>query len=251
MSMKKNVIKMTSKFGSEFDSEILIGEKRYLVQTESGGEKRPLIITRAYLNGQIMLTRKTDFGGIVDAPDVEKRVRELMQKQHDLAIRTLGEENIREKRSTSDYMGEVKELLRKKNKKSAIRVLHEAIDHYPDDPFLLSYYGCLEAVANKNYKSGIDTCHRAIESLKRKVPFGEEFLFPVFFLNLGRAYLAAGKKKEAVESFSRGLSADSENSDLLWEIKQLGVRRKPAVPFLKRSNPINKYIGQMLHSVKK
>jgi tetratricopeptide (TPR) repeat protein len=244
----KKIIKMISKLGGEFDSEVLIGKKRYLVQTESGGEKRPLLITRAYLNGQIILTRKTDLGEIVDAPDVDQKVRELMQKQHELAIKLVGEEAAKKTKSTSDYMGEVKEFLKKKNKKSALRVLHEAIELYPDDPFLLSYYGCLEAVANKNYKSGIDTCHRAIESLKRRVPFGEEFFFPVFYLNLGRAYLAAGKKKEAVESFSRGLSADKENSDLLWEIKKLGVRRKPVVPFLKRSNPINKYIGQLLHS---
>lgn len=250
-SPMKKIIKMTSKLGGEFDSEVLIGKKRYLVQTESGGEKRPLIITRAYLNGQIMLTRKTDFGEIVDAPDMEQRVRELMQKQHELAIKILGEEGAKKTRSTSDYMGEVKELLKKKNKKGALRLLNEAVELYPDDPFLLSYYGCLEAVANKHYKGGIDMCHRAIESLKRKVPFGEEFFFPVFYLNLGRAYLAAGKKKEAVESFSRGLSADTENSDLLWEIRKLGVRKKPAVPFLKRSNPINKYIGQLLHSERK
>ena len=249
--MKKNIIRMTSKFGSEFDSEVLVGKRRYLVQTESGGEKRPLIITRVYLNGQIMHTRKTDFGAIVDAPDVEQRVRELMQRQHDLSIKMLVEEGAKEARSTSDYLSEAKELLKKKNNKSALRVLNEAIERHPDDPFLLSYCGCLEAVANKNYKAGIETCHRAIESLKKKVPFGEEFFFPVFYLNLGRAYLAAGKKKEAVEAFGRGLSADRENSDLLWEIRKLGVRRKPAVPFLKRSNPINRYIGQLLHSVKK
>ena len=249
--MKKNIIRMTSKFGSEFDSEVLVGKKRYLVQTESGGEKRPLIITRVYLNGQIMHTRKTDFGSIVDAPDVEQRVRELMQNQHDLSIKMLSEEGAKEARSTSDYMSEVKELLKSKNNKSALRVLNEAIERHPDDPFLLSYYGCLEAVANKNYKAGIETCHRAIESLKKKVPFGEEFFFPVFYLNLGRAYLAAGKKREAVEAFSRGLRADRENSDLLWEIRKLGVRRKPAVPFLRRSNPINRYIGQLLHSIKK
>ncbi len=242
---------MTSKFGSEFDSEVLVGKKRYLVQTESGGEKRPLIITHVYLNGQIMHTRKTDFGAIVDTPDVEQRVRELMQNQHDLSIKMLGEEGAKESRSTSDYMSEVKELLKSKNNKSALVVLNEAIERHPDDPFLLSYYGCLDAVANKNYKAGIETCRRAIESLKKKVPFGEEFFFPVFYLNLGRAYLAAGKKREAVEAFSRGLSADRENSDLLWEVRKLGVRRKPAVPFLKRSNPINRYIGQILHSVRK
>lgn len=249
--MGKNIIRMTSRLDTEFDSEVVIGKEKYLIQTENNGPKKPLIITRVYLNGQIVLTRKTDYGDVADSPGSEQKVRELMKEQHRSTAEAIKAEKLKKEKSTSDYLGEVKDLLRNKNKKRALRVLNEALEKYPDEPFLLSYYGCLLAVVSKNYKTGIDVCHNAIEVIKKRVPFGEEFFYPVFYLNLGRAYLAAGKKAEAITAFNKGLEIDIENKDLLWEMRKLGLRRKPAVPFLRRSNPINRYIGQLLHSLKK
>jgi hypothetical protein len=75
-------------------------------------------------------------------------------------------------------------------------------------------------------------------------------LYPVFYLNLGRAYLAAGKKKDAIDAFRKGLQYDNGNSDLRKELRGLGMRKKPPVPFLDRSNPINKYIGMILQKAK-
>lgn len=247
----KKTIRMTSKIGTEFDSEVTVGKEKYLVQTEDSGEKRPLVITRIYLNGQILLTRKTDYNDILEDPDREGKVKDLMRKQHRQAVNMIRAGKVRETKTTAAYLEEVKDLLKGKNKRSALRLLSEALEQYPDDPFILSYYGCLEAVANKNYREGIDTCLLAIETLKKKLPFGEDFFFPVFYLNLGRAYLAAGRKQEAMEAFNKGLATDRQDRDLLWEVRKLGVRRKPVVPFLRRSNPINRYIGMMLHSMKK
>ncbi len=247
----KKAIKITSRLGTEFDSEVAVGKEKYLVQTEDSGVKKPLIITRVYLNGQILLTRKTDYTHVLEAPDRDEKVQELMRKQHRVAMGMVRAGKFRETKTTSDYLDEVKQLLKTKNKRSALRLLGEALEQYPDDPFLLSYYGCLEAVANKNYSSGIDTCLVAIENLRQKVPIGEESFYPVFYLNLGKAYLAAGRRKEALDVFEKGIAIERKNKDLLWELKKLGTRRKPPVPFLKRSNPINKYIGMMLHSLKK
>ena len=242
---------MTSKLGSAFDSEVIIGEKKYLIQTEDGGVSKHQITTQVYLNGQILSTQKSDYRDILDAHDREEKVRERMKRQHQHAMSLIRKEKIHEKRTTSDYLEEVKDHLKNKNKKHALRLLHEALEHYPDDPFLLSYYGCLEAAVNKNYTLGISSCTTALETLKIKVPFGAEFFYPVFYLNLGRAYLAAGRTREAIDTFNQGISLDSENADLLWEIRKLGLRQKPAMAFLKRSNPINKYIGMLLHALRK
>ncbi len=242
---------MTSKLGSEFDSEVIAGKEKYLVQTEDCGEKRPLIITRIYFGGQILLTRKTDYSDMLDASDREAKVQELMQKQHRQTVNSVRGGKFKRAKTTAEYIEEAKELLKGKNKRSALRVLSDAVEHYPDDPFILSYHGCLDAIANKNYREGIDACLLAIEVLKKKVPFGEDSLFPVFYLNLGRAYLASGKRKEAMTAFNKGLAIDAQNKDILWEIRKLGIRQKPVVPFLKRSNPINRYIGIMLHAMKK
>lgn len=249
--MKKNTIKITSKHGTEFDTEVTLGQEKYLVQTEWGGAERPHITTRVYFKGQVLFTRKSDCGDIVNSPDMTVEVRERMVGQHQSAIATLKAKKSAKTKTTSDYLSEAKNFLRTKNKRAALRVLSEALEHYPDDPFILSYYGCLEAVANKNYTHGIETCLMALESLKKGMPFGQEFFYPVFYLNLGRAYLAAGKKEEALGAFTKGIQIDGENKDLMWEITKLGTRRKPPVPFLKRSNLINKYIGMLLHSSKK
>jgi tetratricopeptide (TPR) repeat protein len=244
-------IRMKSKLGSEFDSEVVVEKEKYLVQTEDSGEKRHLIITRIYCNGQILLTRKTDYSDTLNAPDRERKVRELMLHQHQQAIHTVRAGKFRKAKTVSEYLEEVKELLKGKNKRSAMRLLNEAMEQYPDDPYILSYYGCLDAIANKNYRNGIEACLLAIEIMKKKVPLGEKFFFPVFYLNLGRAYLAAGKRKEAMDAFNNGLAVDAQNKDILWEIRKLGIRQQPPVPFLQRSNPINRYIGIMLHAMKK
>jgi predicted Zn-dependent protease len=247
----KEIIKITSKSRTELSSEVVIGRERYLVLTENISSKIPCITTRIYLKGELISSRKTEYKDIMGVPDIESKIQELMHRQHHMNINLFKTEKLKEAKTPSDYLEEAKNLLGRKNNKSALYVLNDALKQYPDDPFLLSYYGCLEAIVNKNYRDGISICKRAIEGLKLKVPFGEEFFYPVFYLNLGRAYLAGGKKKEAIDAFNKGIAMDRENSDLLWELKKLGMRRRPVVPFLQRSNPINKYIGMLLHKLRK
>jgi tetratricopeptide (TPR) repeat protein len=243
----KDEIKITSQFYSEFTSNVVIGGEKYFVQTENIIAKRPVIVTRIFLSGKVLSTRKIGYSDIINLSNMEGRVQELMQKQHQLAINTLKAEKSKGGRTPSDYLEEVKTIMRKRNPEKAVSLLKDAIEQHPDNSVLLSYYGCLEAVVNKNYKFGISTCHKAIENLKERMPLGEEFFSPVFYLNLGRAYLAAGRRKDAYDIFKKGIKIDAENIDLLGELKKLGMRKKPAVSFLKRSNPINKYVGMLLH----
>ena len=251
MSKKKDTVKITSSLRTDFNTDIVIGEEKYFVQTENIKDKSPFIIIRIFLRGKILSTRKVDYSDIMDLPNRESRVQELMQKQHQLAISMLKAEKSKKVRTPSDYIEEVKTLMRKMNKEKAVSLLRDAIEQYPDNSVLLSYYGCLEAIVNKNYEYGINTCQKAIETLKERMPLGEEFFSPIFYLNLGRAYLAAGKKKNAYDTFQKGIKIDAENNDLRDELKRLGMRRERAVSFLKRSHPVNRYIGMLLHKYSK
>jgi len=150
-----------------------------------------------------------------------------------------------------DYLRAVRAQFRGGKQKEAYQLLLQATVQYPDDPLILSYFGCLQAIVDKKYRSGVEACKRAIVLLKRKETFDEELLFPVFYLNLGRAYVAAKKKKDAIDSFQKGLQYDNGNNYLKQELQKLGVRKQPPVPFLDRSNPINRYIGLVLHKTKK
>jgi tetratricopeptide (TPR) repeat protein len=76
---------------------------------------------------------------------------------------------------------------------------------------------------DRKYRSGVENCKRAIVLLKKQNLFSEEVLSPVFYLNLGRAYVAAGKKKDAIDAFKKGLTYDDENNGLKKELQALGA----------------------------
>ncbi len=147
----------------------------------------------------------------------------------------------------AEYLNAARAHLRTGKARDAYQVLLHASLDYSDDPVILSYFGCLEAVVDKKYTRGIETCKRAIAILKARGSTDEGLLMPIFYLNLGRACVAGRKKQEAVDAFTKGLSYNKGSIELQKELRALGKRKKPPVPFLSRSNPINKYIGLLLH----
>jgi len=153
-------------------------------------------------------------------------------------------------KTSTEFIDDMKVLLRRKAYKNALAMLEDGLRLYPADPFLLSYYGTLVAVIRKDHERGIRLCTHALKRLRETIPFGLEFFYPLLYLNLGRAYLAAGWKKEALESFRKGLHYDAKDPDLNTELRRLGKRKAAPIPVLGRSNPINKYIGMILHKIK-
>jgi tetratricopeptide (TPR) repeat protein len=251
MKEKKDTIKITSVLHKGISSPVVINRKKYLILTEDIDPKEHFVITKVYLGGKLILTRPVDCKRLLKSPHAEKKIAELVSRQHKTIAEMLKKEYEQTIKKPSDYLDEIKILLQKKNHKAALEELSLSLEEYPEDPFLLSYYGCLQAIINRDYTRGVETCKEAIRMYDDKVLIGKDIFYPTFYLNLGRAYLAARNKKEAVKALQKGLAYDRENKDILWEMTKLGVRRKPAVPYLKRSNPINKYIGMILHTLKK
>jgi tetratricopeptide (TPR) repeat protein len=103
----------------------------------------------------------------------------------------------------------------------------------------LSYFGLCIALVQKKYKDAIDLCKRALEL---------EFYNPEHYINLMKVYVAAGNRKKALETIEAGLKLHPEDETMLHARRSLGVRAKPAVPFLGRSNPINVSLGQSRHA---
>ena len=106
----------------------------------------------------------------------------------------------------------------------------------------LSWFGLTLALVRKEYKAAVDLCRRAIEL---------EFFNGDHYANLARVYSAAGKRKKAVEVAEEGLKKAGSHEYLREVRHSLGVRARPAVPFLDRSNPINVSLGQARHAKKK
>jgi tetratricopeptide (TPR) repeat protein len=248
----KKAIKITSPRFSEFTSNIVVDGVTYHVQTEKLGTDKPVVITVVVKDGEMISSKKVDYSDLLGDVNLNKKVEKLMRQEHSSAINRLKEEKPREVKMASAYIGEVRSLLRADDREGALKIVNAALTEHPFNAFLLSYYGYLDAFVNGNYERGVDLCKTAVdilrEELKEEVLLGQEVFYGVFYLNLGRAYLAAGAKKEAAEVFKKGLLADPKDPELLREVRKLGLRRKPFISFLKRSNPINKYAGRLLHN---
>jgi tetratricopeptide (TPR) repeat protein len=111
----------------------------------------------------------------------------------------------------------------------------------PKDASGLSFFGLSLALMSKKYKPAIDLCRRAIDL---------EFYNGDHYANLARVYLAAGNRKKALETAEQGLKLVPEHQYLTQVRHTLGVRSRPSVPFLDRTNPINVSLGQARHAKK-
>ena len=152
----------------------------------------------------------------------------------------------------AESLRQVKTHLRAGRQEEAFALVKESLALFPNEPVFLSYYGYLLVLEKRMYRRGIEACQKAILTFQINGSFNEEALYPVFYYNLSKAYSAAGKKKEARETLRKGLSHSPGNNHLMKELRSLGMRSdKPPLPFLRRSNPLNKYIGIMLHKGKK
>lgn len=105
----------------------------------------------------------------------------------------------------------------------------------------LSYFGLCLALVKKKYKPAIDLCKRAIDL---------QFYNGDHYANLAKVYVAAGNRKKAVEVANQGLSLLPDHDGLIETRKAVGIRARPAVPFLDRSHPINVTLGQARHAKK-
>jgi cytochrome c-type biogenesis protein CcmH/NrfG len=107
-----------------------------------------------------------------------------------------------------------------------------------NDPGVLSRLGLtLVLVAHDEYK-GVAFCEEAVKR-------GGETADSLY--RLARVYHATYQKERAFRSIRRGLALDPGHEGLLALLEQMGVRRKPVIPFLPRSNFLNKFLGKLRH----
>lgn len=150
-----------------------------------------------------------------------------------------------------DYLKAVREELGNNRQRAAYSIIEKAVFQFPDDPIFLSYLGYFQSLEDRQFRTGIDTCRRALEMFQPAKVRIAESVYPILYLNLGKAYLAAGMKKEAYEAFHKGTVYDPGYFELKKELRLLGFRKAPQVPFLSRSNFINKYLGLLLRFSRK
>ncbi|RMF99810.1 MAG: hypothetical protein D6726_12385 [Nitrospirae bacterium] len=240
---EKDIIKIKSKKHSEYSSKIQQDDKTYYIVTELIEQTPPIVKSTVYLDGAHVETdRITLRAEDTDDPD------RVVTEHHKSVVEKVRKRGLTSKKKVK-YFRDIKRLIKQGEKEKALELTEKALQDFPDDPYGLSYKGVLLAELGDDPEEGVALCKEAIGGLEKTVPFGSDFFYPFFYLNLGRAYLHAGKKKEAVESLRTGLLYDNDNREIISELRKLGIRRRPILPFLPRSHPINKYLGLLLSRI--
>lgn len=103
-------------------------------------------------------------------------------------------------------------------------------------PVACSYLAYCRAKERGNFKEAVALCTEAM----KEEPKNSEI-----YLNLGRVYALSGHRRAAIRAFELGLRI-GRNAQIENELNALGRRKAPPLPFLARSNPLNRLLGKTL-----
>jgi len=118
------------------------------------------------------------------------------------------------------------------NTVAALASLEKALKLH-DDPHWHSSLGYCIARERGQSRKGLDLCQ---ESLRLEPDHA------LHYLNLGRIHLLTGNREDALRIFREGIAKEGD-AEIIRKLVELGVRKPPLFPSLKRSNPLNRYLG--------
>lgn len=104
----------------------------------------------------------------------------------------------------------------------------------PSSPRFRSYYGLAIGLGERRFDKALELCRDAAK---------QEFFNPTLYRNLATVHLAFGFKAEGIRFLRRGLMIDPANEEILADLGQLGVRRRPVLGFLRRKHLVNRWLG--------
>jgi tetratricopeptide (TPR) repeat protein len=127
-------------------------------------------------------------------------------------------------------------LLQKGHSAEAVEYLQHAVELKQQNPYYLSFLGVSMARALQKWAAAAELCRKAI-SMRRNEP--------QLYLNLAEVYMSAARRRDAVETLdaaSRYCGADARIKRMRG---RFGERCSPVLPFLERSNPLNRSLGRL------
>ncbi|MCK5236637.1 MAG: hypothetical protein KAR06_06590 [Deltaproteobacteria bacterium] len=103
-----------------------------------------------------------------------------------------------------------------------------------EDPLTMSYYGLCIALRWGKVGLGQELCTKAIK---------KDYSQSIFYLNLSKIYMATGNKKGALSILHKGLRFNPKSRELSSALTEAGARKPQFIPFLGRTNFLNRYLG--------
>jgi tetratricopeptide (TPR) repeat protein len=122
--------------------------------------------------------------------------------------------------------------------------LERALGHFraahrldPGSAQYRSYYGLALGLCERRWEQALELCRSAAR---------DEFFDPIHYYNLARLHLAFGFKAEGLRLLKRGLMIAPGHEEILEALRRLGVRKAPPLKFLRRENPLNRWLGKLI-----
>jgi Flp pilus assembly protein TadD len=133
-------------------------------------------------------------------------------------------------------------LLRNGHSLEALECLRRATELKQQNPYYLSFLGVAMARVERKWGAAVELCRTAV-SLKRQEA--------QLYLNLAEVYVSAGRRNDAVETLDTALKYCGADAGITRVRARLGRRCSPVLPFLDRTNALNRSLGKLRHRVKR
>lgn len=104
-----------------------------------------------------------------------------------------------------------------------------------------SWLGYGIALHEKRYRDGLRLCEHAVK---------KQFYEADNFYNLARTRMLLDDRPKAVDAVRQGLRLHPRHRGLRKLERTLGRRNRPVLPFLSRSNPLNRLLGKLRHDLR-
>jgi len=125
------------------------------------------------------------------------------------------------------------------NTSQALKLLEQAAE-LDESPELISHLAYCLAKAKHDFTTATSLARSAL----RDEPWNS-----THYLNLGKIYLLAGRRKDAIQVFRDGLLHE-HNPRIKEELTQLGTRKYPVIATLPREHLFNRMLGKIFTRLK-
>lgn len=131
-------------------------------------------------------------------------------------------------------------LLQDRCAEQALLHIERAFHLEGENPYYVSYMGLTLCMARRKFSDAEMLCQKALKMRRDH---------PQFYLNLAEVYRRAGRREDAVAALERGLRNTAQSPMLQSALGKLTPRKRPLLPFLPRSNKVNRKLGELRHRI--
>lgn len=133
-------------------------------------------------------------------------------------------------------------LLRNGHSLEALEYLRRAAELKQQNPYYLSFLGVAMARVERKWAAAVELCKTAVGMRRNE---------PQLYLNLAEVYVSAGRRDDAIQTLDNGLKYCGADAGLTRVRARLGRRSSPVLPFLDRTNALNRSLGKLRHGALK